>query len=201
MPKLIDHSERAAHIAEATWDVLLTDGIRDVSLRRVAAAAGLSVGSLRHSTPTRSALLANAVTHLDTVVRGRILTHATVPAPLDRAHTMCTHMLPLDAERRRELAVYLAFATHSPASAEVRDAFSALHAEMRTTCGRIVGMITAPAAPPPHADAALHALLDGLALQLSLDPDDADPQWALDLLAATLAQYARTDQDRAAHSS
>lgn len=193
MPKLIDHRKRTAHIAEATWDVLLTDGIRDVSLRRVAAAAQLSVGSIRHTAPTRAALLAGAITHLGATARHRIRARTADVPPNHRAYAFCTELLPLDAQRRRELAVYLAFATHSPTSSEVREAFAALHEEMRAACGHTLATLTAPAAPPPHADAALHALLDGLALQLFLAPPQADPQWALDLLAATLAQYSTAD--------
>lgn len=51
MPKLIDHQERKQHIAQAVWAVLAREGVRGVSVRTVAAEAGISTGSLRHVFP------------------------------------------------------------------------------------------------------------------------------------------------------
>ncbi|MDO4898730.1 MAG: TetR/AcrR family transcriptional regulator [Rothia sp. (in: high G+C Gram-positive bacteria)] len=52
MPKLINHLERKQEIAHAVWAVLKRDGVRGVSIRTVAAEAGVSTGSLRHVFPS-----------------------------------------------------------------------------------------------------------------------------------------------------
>ena len=58
MPKLIDHSQREVEVAEAAWRVLRRDGVTSLSVRNVAAEAGLATGSLRRAFPTQDALLA-----------------------------------------------------------------------------------------------------------------------------------------------
>lgn len=52
VPKLIDHEERKQEIAHAVWQVLTREGVRGVSVRTVAAQAGISTGSLRHVFPS-----------------------------------------------------------------------------------------------------------------------------------------------------
>lgn len=52
VPKLINHEERKQEIAHAVWAVLTRDGVRAVSVRTVAAQAGISTGSLRHVFPS-----------------------------------------------------------------------------------------------------------------------------------------------------
>ena len=48
MPKVVDHAARREQLAAALWRVVVRDGVEAASLRRVAAEAGWSVGSLRH---------------------------------------------------------------------------------------------------------------------------------------------------------
>jgi AcrR family transcriptional regulator len=54
MPKLIDHEVRRLELVEAAWRVILRDGAGRVSVRAVAAEAGVSAGSLRHLFPTQA---------------------------------------------------------------------------------------------------------------------------------------------------
>lgn len=48
MPKIVDHAQRRAEIATALWQVIHEQGIDGVSFRRVAEAAGVSVGRVQH---------------------------------------------------------------------------------------------------------------------------------------------------------
>ncbi|HLR93636.1 MAG TPA: TetR family transcriptional regulator [Jiangellaceae bacterium] len=71
MPRLIDHDERRERFAEATWRVILRDGVGGVSVRTVAAEAGHSTGSLRHVFASQSQLLVFALQLVvDRAVRG-----------------------------------------------------------------------------------------------------------------------------------
>ena len=60
MPKLIDHDRRREEIAEATWRVIHAEGISGISIRTVAAEAGISTGSIRHVFPSKTELLVHA---------------------------------------------------------------------------------------------------------------------------------------------
>ena len=57
----IDSQSRRRELGEALWRVVLRDGIEAASVRKVAAEAGISKGSLRHVFPTQSELLAFAM--------------------------------------------------------------------------------------------------------------------------------------------
>lgn len=57
MPKLINHEERKQEIAQAVWAVLAREGVRGVSVRTVAAEAGISTGSLRHVFPSHEEMM------------------------------------------------------------------------------------------------------------------------------------------------
>ena len=90
------------------------DGIEAASLRRVAAEAGWSTGSLRHYFGTQSELLAFA---MELVVQR--VDAAASPRSAARARRASSRrgllheVLPLDAERRAEMQVWLAFTMRS----------------------------------------------------------------------------------------
>src|ERR687893_149557 len=48
MPKQVDHDARREELAAALWHVVTREGIEAASIRRVAAEANCSTGSLRH---------------------------------------------------------------------------------------------------------------------------------------------------------
>lgn len=61
MPKLIDHEARKKIVAEAVWKLLNERGVGAITVRNVAAEAGISMGSLRHSFDNRVELLTYAL--------------------------------------------------------------------------------------------------------------------------------------------
>jgi AcrR family transcriptional regulator len=63
MPVEIDIAQRLATIAEATLDIVATNGIDGVSIRAVAKRIGGSTTLVTNYLPTREALLRNAVEH------------------------------------------------------------------------------------------------------------------------------------------
>ena len=78
MPKLIDHDRRREEIAEATWRVIHAEGISGVSIRTVAAEAGISTGSIRHVFPSKTELLVHATELVGRRAPGRIVCVASV---------------------------------------------------------------------------------------------------------------------------
>ncbi|MGH1977161.1 TetR/AcrR family transcriptional regulator [Rothia sp. L_38] len=61
MPKLIDHAERKKVISQAVWKLLNERGVSAITIRNVAAEAGISTGSLRHSFDSRVELVTYAL--------------------------------------------------------------------------------------------------------------------------------------------
>src|SRR5687768_18378949 len=167
MPKQVDHEERREQLAGALWRVVTRDGIEAASLRGVAAEAGWSVGSLRHYFATQSELLAFAMELVMRRVRQRLSATQDERDPRRRAALLLHELLPLDAERRAEMQVWLAFTTRSLVEPELRELRASAHAGLRGLCRTAAELLGAGS----ESDAErLHALVDGLALHAVLDP-------------------------------
>lgn len=120
MPKHVDHDQRRDELAAAVWRLVVREGVEAASLRRVAAEAGWSVGSVRHYFAAQHELLAFAMELVVTRATERIRrtpagadTHATAAALLGQ-------LLPLDDERRAEMQVWLAFSTRAAVDPALR---------------------------------------------------------------------------------
>jgi AcrR family transcriptional regulator len=188
MPKKVDHDARRRLIADALMQVAAEQGLEAVSLRHVAAAAGVSAGMVQHYFRTKDEMMAFALA----VVRDRNQVRVTEaigrlgddpPARL-LLRTMIAALLPLDDESRADGRVALAFLAYTavrPAAARE------LHDDTAQMVGFLSGLLPGP---DRAADAAgLLALMEGLGVYLlggQYTPDQAlgalDAQ--LDLLFA-----------------
>ena len=108
MPKLVDHEERRREIARSTWRVLTRDGVAAVSVRSVAAEAGISTGALRHYFADQASLLLFAAEHTVHRIGQRMagVLAAGERRPVEVAQALLEELLPLDEERWTETAVY-----------------------------------------------------------------------------------------------
>ena len=181
MPKVVDHAARREELAAALWRLVMREGIEAASLRRVAAEAGWSTGSLRHYFDTQSDLLAFAMELVVARVRARV-------AVLDDPAALLQQVLPLDDERRAEMQVWLAFTMRALVDPRLRGLLDDAHAALRRLCRRAVDGLGAPDAA--REAERLHALVDGLALHAVLDPATTTPARQLELLGAQLDELA-----------
>ncbi|MEV4441708.1 TetR family transcriptional regulator C-terminal domain-containing protein [Streptomyces sp. NPDC049577] len=113
MPKRVDHEERRRRIAEALWRIASTRGLDGVSLRDVAAEAGISLGQLQHYFATKDEMLVFSLDHISELatarVRDRILALAHTPSAREIIRETIAEMLPRDANSRTGLLVQLAY--------------------------------------------------------------------------------------------
>lgn len=118
MPKQVDHQRRRADIAEAAWRLTVEEGLEAVTMRRVAAMAGVSLGQVQHYFASKDDLLMVAIELIgEQFSRRYAAAQPADPTPLARTRTLMTQMLPLDEERTVEAHVgsaFLARAAHSP---------------------------------------------------------------------------------------
>jgi AcrR family transcriptional regulator len=186
MPRLVDHDARREALAAALWRVVRRDGIEAASVRRVASEAGWSTGSLRHYFDSQSALLAFAMELVARRVTARV---AALPGGLDprtTAERLLHEVVPLDAERRAEMQVWLAFTARSLVDPELRGLRDRAHTGLRELCAAAAQQLGASADDAER----LHALVDGLALHAVLDPATTTPDRQRELLAAALDRLA-----------
>ncbi|MEU9824574.1 TetR/AcrR family transcriptional regulator [Micromonospora chersina] len=170
MPKRVDHGERRALIADALMRVAAEQGLEAVSLRHVAAAAGVSSGMVQHYFRTRDEMMTFALA----VVRDRNEARVTraiaalgeTPAPRELLRTMLAELLPLDEERRADGRVALAFLAYTAVRPAVA---AALHDETAALLDFIAGLIRAGAGTtvdPERAAVGLLAVMEGLGIYL-----------------------------------
>lgn len=119
MPKQVDHQERRETIARALWRVVDQRGVLRLSLREVAAEAGMSHGQLQHYFASRQELLSFAMDFAAEQTAQRITRGlqqlGAAPHPRDVLRLTLVEMLPLHEDARatsRMNAAYVLEALH-----------------------------------------------------------------------------------------
>lgn len=190
MPKLIDHARRREELAEAAWRVLLRDGVGKVSVRNVAAEAGLTVSSLRHVFATQDELLEFALELVLDRVRQRV--EPLLPVADRRGvEAVACEFLPLSPERWAEMEVYLSLFMAAGTNPELAPHRDQAHAALRASCRNLIsaldnGTDLAPGADQELEAQRLHALLDGLAMHIVFEGVRGDTAGARRVLRAHL---------------
>ncbi|WP_161982949.1 TetR/AcrR family transcriptional regulator [Candidatus Frankia alpina] len=128
MPKRVDPLERRRHIAQAVFRVTASHGVEAVSLRDVAAEAGVSMGMVQHYFRTKDEMLLFALDHMRVRVAARLharLAHLPDATPRDIARAVFIELLPTAEDSRAEAAVSVAFYSR----AAVKPAYAAALSE------------------------------------------------------------------------
>jgi AcrR family transcriptional regulator len=156
-------SEIAQKRRSALTDVLLsitaTRGLDQVSVREVAAAAGVSIGTVQHYFATKDEMLVFAFRQVTERTQERVAGIDPGTGPRQALGAALRELLPLDQSRMAECRVYIAFAARAatcPSLAAVqRETLGAIYAELERA------LHTAAAAPNqgPTLDTALEARL------------------------------------------
>jgi DNA-binding transcriptional regulator YbjK len=188
MPKIVDTAERNRIVSEAAWRVMVRDGLTALSVRNVAAEAGLPPSSLRYTFPTQSSVRDSAVTLLVERMAERVARHGeghVASGSADdaaAARAILLELLPLDDERRVEMEVSLALGAMAATDRALWQAHQRTHLAVREACARAIGLMGADQGDIEGT----HALIDGLALHLVRQAPQASDAWALRALDAHL---------------
>jgi len=175
MPKQVDHQVRRRLIAKALWRVTIRQGLGDVSLRHVAAEAGVSMGLVQHYFATKDEMLLFALDTLNEHVSQRVAERvAALPdpdSPRSLVRAVLLEMLPLDEERRDDAVVGFAFLAQAGVQPKVagalRDSFAQLENFVSGEIRRSQEAGESPAGLDPERErVTLLALLDGLTVHI-----------------------------------
>ncbi|WP_227981096.1 TetR/AcrR family transcriptional regulator [Nocardia spumae] len=98
MPKIVDHRQRRAEIADAVLAIVAEEGLSGVTLRDVADRSGWSTGVLNHYVGGRDDLLQLAFRHAFWLSGRRLaeIAEETALDPIERLTRILTAQLPLD---------------------------------------------------------------------------------------------------------
>ncbi|SHN47163.1 TetR/AcrR family transcriptional regulator [Cryptosporangium aurantiacum] len=178
MPRTLDADERNRVVSEAAWRVLVRDGIPALSVRKIAAEAGLPASSLRYTFPTQASVRARA---FELVVERLAARVAAIPPGDGWATAALMELLPLDETRRLEMEVGLALGTAAMTDPSLRTIHHAVHQAIRDICEQVVTRYV-PLAERTVEAQRLHALTDGLALHIVRQEPHESTDWAVSVL-------------------
>lgn len=195
MPKIVDHEERRRHIVAALWRVVETQGASAVSTRSVAAEAGMSKSNLATYVGTQGQLLALATQDLVGGVSQRILAMDLFSLNVDVATDALLEGIPLSPRRRIQSQVWLLLLTTAATQPELSGVLGTLNFEVRSgietilTAMRNQGLYAV--GRDISADSALlHALVDGLSLQILSSGQEPDVPAVRGILRRAVADLA-----------
>ncbi|WP_059051275.1 TetR/AcrR family transcriptional regulator [Paenibacillus senegalimassiliensis] len=179
MPKIVDHNLRKQRIAEATWRVILEQGMEGATVRNIAKEAGLSPGALRHDFSTQEELLRYAMELVKekATVRIRDL-FAQDLKPRDKVLRILLEIVPTSEETRAEMEVWMAFTAYFR---HKQDNFDPHQDGIYMLVGKLIAYMEGNGLLRQGVDQAmeaerLYALIDGIALHALMAPDRLDKQ-------------------------
>ncbi|WP_414937186.1 TetR/AcrR family transcriptional regulator [Amycolatopsis sp. cmx-11-51] len=185
VPKQVDHAARRAEIAEALTRLTATRGLEGVSLRHVAAEAGMSMGLVQHYFKTKDEMLLFAVERRSRVyeerLKARLETGELPSTPKTILRAIMTEILPLDERARGDWLMGVAFfiraisdpsfaAAYTDGVPQLFELFAVLIRQ-----GQDAGDVD-KSADPEHESAILWALADSQGTNIVLQhrtPDEA----------------------------
>jgi AcrR family transcriptional regulator len=197
MPRVVDHEERRREIVFALWLVIALHGIEGVSLRQVAAEAGVSMGRIQHYFGTKDALVLAGCTALVDSAYGGYLETADA-APRDRLLHVVSQQIPRDDAGRMGVSVWYAYVAKSINHAAVRQVLAEARRGAEDECVRLIRADGGTDGGSGGSDGAagddaaltqarrLLALADGLTLRVLVR--DLEPAEALSMLEAEVGR-------------
>lgn len=192
VPKEVDHPARRRELADAACRVIARQGLTGTTLAHISAESGWSIGSIRHYFADKDQLVAAALWRVGERVDERIRSRVGDRMGVKELRTAALELLPLDAERREEALVHLAFMAQAAVEPTLREAAEkAALLLQKPLAARIAHLIgtgeLTPTLDAEHEAARLRVLLGGLALQLATSPKRTSKKWAQALVEDHLA--------------
>ncbi len=164
-------SSPSAALLDTVVTLIVRDGLEAVSVRRVAAAAGVSIGAVQHHFPTKDAMLLAAM-DLVATHGTRLLDRIVAAHPPAEALRSSVHLLAgLEPGGRDGTAVWLAFVARACSDATVAARHARRWAQAETLFAQLLVAADATDETGSRDRAAeLLALVDGVAVALAVEP-------------------------------
>ncbi|MHA6630499.1 TetR/AcrR family transcriptional regulator [Pseudonocardia sichuanensis] len=177
MPRRVDHDARRREIADALLRLATAEGLESVSLRHVAAEAGISMGAVQHYFRSKDEMVVFALEHQSQQQEQRIVASLRdaghPPTDRDVIRTIMLEILPIDGPSRAAWLAGIAYfirAMSDPRMAAIVAAGGPKVIEVfaeRLAAARTAGEL-APGVDPEHEAVVLWSLVDAQATAIVL---------------------------------
>jgi len=133
MPKIVDHDVQRVKFAEAAMRLIARHGLDGLTMRAVAAEAGLSYGSLFHYFNSKDELLMHAVRHTTSMQTKRVNEYASQHSGLKALeHLLCDDVI-ISESSRDDWMVWLTFLY----KAALQESFAKMHAALQESFAKM----------------------------------------------------------------
>lgn len=182
----MNHGERREEIAEAAWRVIEREGLAGADLREIAREAGHTTGVITHYFRDKRELMTFAFGLLVDRSTAR-MARASAEAGLTEA---LAQVLPLDKERRRETAVWLALVDASLTDPQLAEGLRLRYRQAREAMLPVfrTALEEVPEEDPEDIGDELLAVVDGITVDALSDPERYPPGRQLVLLRRALVR-------------
>jgi TetR/AcrR family transcriptional regulator, transcriptional repressor of bet genes len=170
-------------------ELLMADGFEGVSVRRVATAAGVSIGAVQHHFPTKAAMLDAAMEQISEAFTGRLTEQLTADDDPERLlRVAAEELLGIGEERRAAGVIWLQRLARAAVDPDVARGHAADWLRVEDLISRLLSQCRADLDREWCRDraAGLVALLDGLAAAVLTEPARMPPERARRILDAEL---------------
>jgi AcrR family transcriptional regulator len=195
MPKIVDHDSRRQAYVDAMWRVVSREGAGGISVRSVAAEAGVSPSNIVHYLPSRGEMLGEAVSRLVADASARAAELEDADLDLDSATDLVMVAIPHTRTRRRQSEVWLLLLAEQETNPDARRILSGLQGRVAEAVRRSMDRFAAAGLMAPTRDrdreaVRLHALIDGLSIQTLVSSTDMSPTRIRETVRIHLADLA-----------
>ena len=174
MARIVDREQRRAAVVDAARDLVVRRGRGALTVRNVAEAVGFSTTVVSHYFTDMNELL--QATYTAAARRSRRRVDAAEAEDPDDLLALVAAVLPLDAERREDWSVWLAFWSEALVDADFaqaqRDRVRATTDRYRARLEAFVAHGGRLSCPADEAARRLTAVVQGVATQAMFDPQD-----------------------------
>lgn len=181
MSKFVNHNKKRKLIAEAAWNIIENEGIEKVSIRRVAAEAGMSPGALRHYFSTKDEMLLFIIEYFIEEGKKRSDQKNWSKNPLQAVEEVLLELVPIDEQKKIEASVWWIFALRSLTSdvlKEKKDEMTNGTYDLANSMIKILTLkgILSDSVNTDLESSRLSALIEGLSFHALIRPDIYTPE-------------------------
>lgn len=162
-------------VLDALVSLVAEKGTEGLSVRAVAARAGVSIGTVQYHFPTKVDMLLGAMNLISGASQATVDAVVNIENPVERLHRIIDFLVPEDASDRVS-RVWLAFASHAAYDESLRAKHEDMWERMRAGILRTLIAANPKLSPSEMKEKAAEflALVDGLTLTILAEPSRRD---------------------------
>lgn len=192
MPRIADGEARRSEIIDAAVRLIAVEGVEALTMRRIAAEAGCTIGLINHWFDSKDDLIDAILGHVSNAAVARSA-EATKGRDVPLERVVC-EFLPLDEQRVHELRIWLAFWALSIGRPNLRSGYASRLASIRRKLGHELARRDFGAGDTDRLVDVLMSAIDGIMVNALAEPDYWTPERQVETLRWVLSSI---DRERA----